>query len=338
VRRIEQIKIWLKDELAIQDFEMTSASSDASFRRYFRITPTGTAQGIFKEHASLIVMDAPPEQEDTRPFIDMSQRLSAIDLNVPIIKSQNLAQGFLLITDLGQCQYLEVLNSANVKDLYADALNALLKIQQFASKQSGSLPAYNVELLMQEMELFRHWYLSEHLGIVLTEKQNSVLQETFEFLADTALEQPTVCVHRDYHSRNLMLTDKNNPGILDFQDAVLGPVTYDLVSLLRDCYIDWPRKDVEAWAKDYMKRACEVGIISDYSDSKVLRWFDLMGIQRHLKATGIFARLNKRDGKPGYLQDIPRTMAYVLDVSEGYPELDTFRHLVNSLNPALGAK
>lgn len=334
MQRIEQIKIWLKNELAIQDFEMTSASSDASFRRYFRITPIGTAPGLFEDQASLIVMDAPPAEEDTEPFIQMSQRLSAIDLNVPVIKAQNLAQGFLLITDLGQRQYLEVLNSSNVEVLYGDALNALLKIQQIASEQSASLPAYDFELLMREMELFRHWYLFEQLGIALTDKQNSVLQDTFEILAASALEQPTVCVHRDYHSRNLMLTDENNPGILDFQDAVLGPVTYDLVSLLRDCYIEWPRKEVESWAKAYMKRARDAGVFSDYSESKGLRWFDLMGMQRHLKATGIFARLNKRDGKSGYLKDIPRTMAYVLDVSSGYPELDAFRQLLSSLDLA----
>ena len=246
--------------------------------------------------------------------------MADIGLNVPLIKHSNLENGFLLLSDLGSKQYLSALNETNVEQLYGDALRALLTLQALGPK-NDELPPYDHALLMREMELFREWYLKTHLQLSLSAQEEQMLSQMFERLAESALAQPRVCVHRDYHSRNLMLTAANNPGILDFQDAVIGPVTYDLVSLLRDCYIAWPKQQVESWALNYLKQAADQGVIEERDETQLLQWFDWMGVQRHLKATGIFARLNHRDGKPGYLQDIPRTLAYVVDVSGRYEDL-----------------
>jgi hypothetical protein len=275
---------------------------------------------ISGEDNTLIVMDAPPDKEDSGPFVKVATIMADIGLNVPLIKHSNLAQGFLVLSDLGSKQYLSALNEANVEQLYGDALRALLTLQAKGPKD-GELPPYDHALLMREMELFREWYVKTHLQLSLSPSEEKMLTDIFERLAESALEQPKVCVHRDYHSRNLMLTAVNNPGILDFQDAVIGPVTYDLVSLLRDCYIAWPKQQVEAWALNYLQQAADAGVIDERDEGRLLQWFDWMGVQRHLKATGIFARLNHRDGKPGYLQDIPRTLSYVVDVSSRYQEL-----------------
>jgi hypothetical protein len=245
---------------------------------------------------------------------------------VPQVLAEDLGQGFLLLSDLGTRQYLDELSAQSVERLYGDAMGALATLQA-CGHQGGVLPPYDRELLWREMELFRDWYLGKHLGLSLSDSENKVLDETFTLLADSALEQPAVSVHRDYHSRNLMVSE-HNPGILDFQDAVHGPLTYDLVSLLRDCYIDWPRGQVEEWALGYHDIAIDHGILRERQQERFLRWFDLMGMQRHLKATGIFARLNHRDGKPGYLNDIPRTLGYVAEVSTRYPALHSFRQLL----------
>ena len=319
VQRKAQIKSWLLDDLKLPEFELQPASSDASFRRYFRVFPLNDSS-ITGEDNTLIVMDAPPDKEDTGPFVKVATIMADIGLNVPLIKHSNLAQGFLLLSDLGSKQYLSALNETSVEELYSDALQALLTLQAKGPK-GNELPPYDHPLLMREMELFREWYLKTHLQVELSAEEERMLSDMFERLAASALAQPKVCVHRDYHSRNLMLTDTNNPGILDFQDAVIGPVTYDLVSLLRDCYIAWPKKQVEAWALNYLQRAADAGVIQERDETQLLQWFDWMGVQRHLKATGIFARLNHRDGKPGYLQDIPRTLSYVVDVTGRYKEL-----------------
>ncbi len=311
--RLDALKRWLETELDFREYTLQPASSDASFRRYFRVTHEGE---------SLVVMDAPPDREDSRPFVAVDKLLFAAGLNVPEIIDQDLANGYLLLGDLGSTLYLNVLSDETVERLYSDALNALIIIQR-CKPGNGLLPDYDRELLMAEMGLFRDWLVGTHLGIIPDDAQSQMLVTTFDLLADNALEQPQVCVHRDYHSRNLMVTESNNPGILDFQDAVIGPVTYDLVSLLRDCYIQWPRARVEDWALGYRERALDSGILGEeHGDpQQFLRWFDLMGVQRHLKAAGIFARLNHRDGKPGYLDDIPRTLGYVVDVAGRYPEL-----------------
>ena len=315
-QRLVLLKTWLADVLETSAFELAPASSDASFRRYFRLRHDGR---------SLIVMDAPPVQEDTAPFIYVAELLIEQGLNAPRILAKDIRQGFLLLTDLGDTPYLQVLTEVTADRLYGDALSALLHIQQIDTGRLDDIPPYDHALLMREMNLFRDWYLKRQRQQILSPAQEQSLDDVFEQLVSSALDQPVVFVHRDYHSRNLMFTEKANPGIIDFQDAVQGPVTYDLVSLLRDCYIRWPRVRVEAWALGYLRDARQAGIVGavdDTLDDEVwLRWFDWMGVQRHLKAAGIFARLNLRDGKSGYLGDIPRTLGYVREVAGRYEEL-----------------
>jgi len=309
--RLEQLKRWLETELEFRDYTLNPASSDASFRRYFR---------VLHEGENFIVMDAPTDKEDSRPFLQVAKQLFDAGLNAPEVIDEDLAQGFLLLSDLGSTPYLGALNETSVERLYGDALGALAVIQTCAC---DGLPPYDRALLLREMELFREWLVRRHLGIVLSDAQNAMLDSTLGLLAENALVQPQVFVHRDYHSRNLMVTARNNPGILDFQDAVCGPVTYDLVSLLRDCYIAWPRARVEDWVLGYQDLALQTGILrGEHGDpQQFLHWFDLMGVQRHLKASGIFARLYHRDGKPGYLADIPRTLGYIADMAEHHAEL-----------------
>jgi hypothetical protein len=322
-KRFEALKEWTGRVLGAGAFDIRPASADASFRRYFRVT---------LGQRSLIVMDAPPDQGGMRSYVTVARHFHAIGLNVPEVLEQDHERGFLLITDLGEQLYQGSLNEQTVERLYGDALGALIVLQAGTSTTADPfLPDYDEALLLREMEIFREWYLGRHLGLRLSAGQNRVLDEVFTQLARSALAQPRVWVHRDYHSRNLMVTRLNNPGILDFQDAVLGPVTYDLVSLLRDCYISWPRERVEDWVKGYHELALQSGIPVGEDDARFLRWFDLMGAQRHLKASGIFARLNHRDGKPGYLADIPRTLGYVHEVSARYPELQPLQALLREL-------
>ncbi len=317
---MQQLEQWLATQ-GYHHYRLEPASADASFRRYFRIQHDGQ---------SFIVMDAPPEKEDTAPFIRVAGLMSAAGLHVPRIMAQDIEQGFLQLSDLGTRLYLPALNENNVDALYGAALEALLQLQQHPAP--GWLPDYDRDLLLQEMQLFSDWYLQRHLGLELDAQQQAILKESFEYLADVALEQPRVIVHRDYHSRNLLLSEPN-PGVIDFQDTVHGPVSYDLVSLLRDCYIAWPRPRIEQWVRDYLQRAQQIGIVeSGVSPDQFLRWFDLMGLQRHLKASGIFARLNYRDAKPGYLADIPRTLGYVLQIMDDYAELSGFAELLQSLD------
>jgi len=327
--RLRQLQVWLEKDLGMAGCEPVPASSDASFRRYFRIRSGGR---------SYIVMDAPPDREDCRPFIAVARRLLDIGVHVPEILQADAGRGFLLLDDLGSRLYLDELTEGNVDRLYGDALAALAVIQG-CGPRDDTLPPYDRDLLMREMGLFRDWLVGRHLGMALSDEQQRTLDEAFALLADNALEQPQVCVHRDYHSRNLMVTERNNPGILDFQDAVVGPVTYDLVSLLRDCYIAWPRQRVEDWALGYQELAMQSGILRpEHKDEALfLRWFDLMGVQRHLKAAGIFARLMHRDGKPGYLRDVPRTLAYVTEVCGRYPRLQAFGELVGQVRASLPA-
>ncbi|OGI39006.1 MAG: aminoglycoside phosphotransferase [Candidatus Muproteobacteria bacterium RBG_16_62_13] len=307
-------------------YDLRPASADASFRRYFRVTLGGE---------SYIVMDAPPEKEDSRPYVAIAQRLHALGLNVPRLLEFDLGQGFLLLSDLGERLYLPYLSEATVERLYGDALGALIVLQTGTYAEGGIpgfLPDYDEALLLRELELFRDWYLVRHLGLALSRSQQHVLEDAFGILIRSARAQPQVWVHRDYHSRNLLVTGQNNPGIVDFQDAVRGPVTYDLVSLLRDCYIAWPRARVEDWVKGYHDLARQSGIPVGEDDVQFLKWFDLMGVQRHLKASGIFARLHHRDGKPGYLADIPRTLGYVLEVAARHPELGPLLALLRALH------
>ena len=318
--RLEQLSDWAAEQLGWSDVELSPASADASFRRYFRVRRGGE---------SFILMDAPPPQEDCRPFVRVADLLRAPGLNVPEVFASDLARGFLLLSDLGARSYLEVLDADTADRLYGDAMAALLTIQGCVDPDCG-LPDYDRALLLAEMELFREWLLRRHLGLSLSGTEQRMLDEQFAALAGAALSQPRVCVHRDYHSRNLMFSERHNPGILDFQDAVIGPVTYDLVSLLRDCYIAWPRERVEGWVLGYHELAVQCGILrEDEADEALfLEWFDRMGVQRHLKASGIFARLCHRDGKDGYLGDIPRTLEYVRAACARHPDLEPLGELV----------
>ena len=318
--RLEQLKKWLQSsDIGYDDIQ--PASADASFRRYFRINDKGK---------TYIVMDAPPEKEDCQPFIDIAEMLLRFGLHVPKILQQDIKQGFLLLSDLGDTVFLSELNNHNVDKMYSSAMDALLLLQQ---NTPVNLPAYDEKLLRTELNLFPDWYLEKQLKITVTESQKAVLEDVFGILIQNALSQPQVYVHRDYHSRNLMVNKDHadKPGVIDFQDAVIGAVTYDLVSLLKDCYISWSREKVVLWVASFRVKAEYLGIIENVDAKQFLRWFDLMGLQRHLKVAGIFSRLKHRDGKTGYLKDIPRTMDYVFEVLELYPEFVDFKKLLRDV-------
>jgi hypothetical protein len=323
-QRLEQLRHWLMQTAGLGAVTLAPASADASFRRYFRVHHAG---------GTAIAVDAPPEHEDSRPFVSVARALHAIGLHVPEIHAVDLERGFLLVSDLGSTLYLDVLDEESVERLYGDALGALLVLQ---ARGPLDLPPYDRGRLLAELELFPAWFLERHLGCPPDRARRAVIDDAFERLIGAALEQPQVTVHRDFHSRNLMRVAANNPGILDFQDAVVGPLTYDLVSLLRDCYIRWPRARVEAWALGYHELALQSGVLRQRDEARFLRWFDLTGLQRHLKVLGIFARLHHRDGKPGYLEDLPRVLAYALEVSADYPELAGLHDLLAGLPPLAG--
>ena len=313
--RLEALSNWLRTDLKQAVEAIRPASSDASFRRYFRAWIGGD---------SYIVMDAPPPHEDVQPFVNISRMLREAGIQAPEIHAQDVQRGFLLLDDFGSSSYLDKLDAESADVLYGDAMASLIRLQSRVDIGTSSLPPYDETLLRAEMNLFRDWFLGRLLGFEPHRTEAALLEKTWTLLADTALEQPRVCVHRDYHSRNLMVTERDNPGVLDFQDAVIGPVTYDLVSLLRDCYIAWPQTRVDTWVRDYHLRLVENGLVDPNDGERFTRWFDLMGVQRHLKAIGIFSRLKLRDGKSGYLGDIPRTLAYVTAVCQRHPELSDF--------------
>ena len=306
--RLESLRQWLHEDLGLTGFSITPASEDASFRRYFRVS---------WDDQTAIVMDAPPDRENSAVFMDITARLLECEVNVPNIMASNLDKGFLLIDDLGTDLYLDVLNAENADKLYSDAIDSLVRFQNHAD--TSGLPAYDETLLRQELSLFSDWLVGRHLQIEITAAVRKIFDDTFDLLVDSALQQPRAFVHRDYHSRNL-LVNRQNPGIVDYQDAVHGPVTYDIVSLLKDCYIQWPRSRVLYWLQEF-RRKCGSTPAAITSDEEYLRWFDLMGVQRHLKASGIFARLLLRDNKPGFIGDIPRTLSYVIELEPNYPEL-----------------
>lgn len=317
-QRLRQLKQWLVQSCRLSFEDIAPASADASFRRYFRV--------VLSDGSTLVAMDAPPDKEDCHPFVAVAGRMRLAGLHVPRIFAQDLAQGFLLLEDLGTRPYLGELNAGSVDSLYGDAARALLRLQVGAPTEG--LPHYDRAMLLREMQLFPEWLLGRHLELELSGPEAGMLAQTFELLVDNALAQPVVCVHRDFHSRNLMVVDDGNPGVIDFQDAVAGPLSYDLVSLLRDCYVRWPAGQVDAWVGDYFEAARRAGLTGDVDSATFLAWFDLMGVQRHLKAAGIFARLNHRDGKPGYLADIPRTLGYVVEVGQRRQEVTALARFV----------
>lgn len=301
--RLNRLKLWGAGALGVEaeTCGIRPASEDASFRLYYRLTFPG---------GHCIAVYSPPEREDNRAFLDVAKRLRDGGLNVPEVIATDLERGFLLLSDLGERTYLDALATEDPEPLYEDALAALARMQRRAD--ASGLPDYDRPLLLGEMELFERWLLREHLQLRLQKADAALLRRSFSLLADAALAQPRVFVHRDYHSRNLMRMADSNPGILDFQDAVYGPYSYDLVSLLKDCYICWPPARVRRWACSYLRRAQGLGLYARIGEEEWLRDFEWMGMQRHLKAAGIFARLWLRDGKRDYLPHLPRTLAYIV--------------------------
>ena len=323
--RQQQLGAWLNTVLQQANFSLTIASADASFRRYFRVNLVAPYLGFH----TLIAMDAPPPQENCTPFVNIAKLFLDAGLNVPKLIAQDLTHGFLLLSDLGDDTYLSQLNSESAPKLYLDATNALIKLQ-IASKENV-LPKYDEALLTREMQLFPDWYVSKHLNVSLTGEQQVILKNTFEVLNKNIISQGQVYVHRDFHSRNLMITKENNPGVLDFQDAVYGAISYDLVSLLKDAYISWQEEQIIDWAVRYWQPAKKAGLPVPDDFSEFYRDFEWMGAQRHIKVLGIFARLSHRDGKDGYLKDMPLVMIYLRKVCERYVELRPMLRLLNQL-------
>ena len=320
--REASLRTWLEEAVGVRGL-LEPLAGDASFRRYLRLCT---------DHDSFVVMDSPPDKEDPRPFVHVAGLLRTAGVNVPAVHAADLDRGFLLLEDLGSVSYLDRLDAASAPALYRDALTALVRIQ--TRVPIDAVPPYDEARLAAELELFPEWFLGAQLGRPPARTERRVLDEAFEILVDAALAQPRVFVHRDYHSRNLMVHSRN-PGILDFQDAVSGPLTYDPVSLFRDAYIAWPGTRVYGWLDGYVDLATQAGLLPadvpvDVVRARVRRDFDLMGIQRHIKVAGIFARLWHRDGKSAYLNDIPLVLGYLLEVVPKYPELAPLAGLIES--------
>ena len=325
--------VWLQSLFPGTSFSVTTASADASFRSYFRVNMAGR---------TFIVMDAPPEHENCLPFIYVAQLFHQAGVHVPQVLQQNLEQGFLLLTDLGDITYLQALNEINAnstnvmqaRNLYGAATDALIKIQ--LASNANKLPHYDEAMLLREMRLFPDWYIARHLQVTLDEKQSTALNNIFQRILQNNLAQPHVYVHRDYHSRNLMvatasLSFPDNPGLLDFQDAVWGSITYDLVSLFKDAYIHLEEADTLDWLIRYWEKARAVGLPIHTDFAEFYRDYEWMGVQRHLKVLGIFARLYHRDGKDGYLKNLPLVMKYLRNACERYEDLKPLLKLLDTL-------
>ena len=314
--RLQTLERWIAGLPGPAVERIAPASADASFRRYFRVHRGGGTQ---------IAMDAPPEREGLEAWLRVARILAATGVHVPPVIAVDAEQGFALIGDLGRQHYLEALGQgADPEPLYADAVDALVRMQSGDATEALELPPYDRELLMRELALFPEWFLSRHLSLAPNDGERATIAAAFDWLCDAALAQPVVLVHRDYHSRNLLVRPEGNPGIVDFQDAVRGPIAYDLVSLLKDCYVVWPRKRMLAWLDRYREKGAAAGLSVGADRAEFLAWFDRMGLQRHLKVLGIFARLWHRDGKPGYLGDLPRVLDYTLQATAAMPELSGF--------------
>lgn len=319
MERIELMHDWLHSRFPDGRWSVTPASADASFRRYFRVSV---------DDATHIVMDAPPQHEDCGPFLHVAKLFAAAGAHVPEIIDQDLRQGFLLLSDLGSTTYLQALDEDNADVLYRDAIDALVKIQ--LASRPDALPPYDEALLLRELRLFPEWYVGKHLQTDLSASQQEMLERTFALITLNNLAQPKVYVHRDYHSRNLMASSPN-PGVLDFQDAVYGPITYDLASLFKDAYIRWDEERVLDWTIRYWERAKKAGLPVNADFYEFYRDFEWMGVQRHIKVLGIFARLCHRDGKEGYLKDMPLVMTYLRKACERYNALGPLLRLLDDL-------
>ena len=318
--RLDRARQWVQNVLGVRGVDLQPASTDASFRRYFRLSV---------QDASLILMDAPPDREDCRPYVAVSGLLEHAGVHVPTIHARDLDSGFLLLEDLGQRCYLDELDADSAPALYGDALGTLLAMQ--LRVPADAVPEYDTALVMQELSLFGDWFLRRHLGVDTNGNAGDVLSNSCQFLTNRFEEQARVFVHRDYHSRNLMRTLERNPGVLDFQDAVAGPAAYDAISLLHDVYIEWPRDRVEAWLLEYHRDALSQGVPITTDTTEFLRDADLVGAQRHLKIAGIFCRLYYRDGKSDYLRDIPLTLRYLMAECQRQPELAALGNLLEEL-------
>lgn len=300
-----------QDEAAAPGWQ--ALPGDAGFRAYYRLA----------SEPPLLAVSAPPATEKNKAFMEVGQLLRKGGVLAPAVAACDLDQGFFIVEDFGPTLLLDVLTDNNVERLYNTALSTLGQIQRCV-KDAKVLPEYSAELLREELNLFPEWFVSQLLGIDLSEREVAVLERTFHELIELALEQPTVVVHRDFHSRNLVYREDGPPGVIDFQDAVIGPCTYDLVSLLRDCYVQWPEAQVQAWVTQFYQSACKSGQLRDIDEDTFYRWFDWMGLQRHIKVLGIFARLSLRDGKHRYLSDLPLVIHYTLSIARKYEEFDQF--------------
>ena len=321
LERLKELENWVRSIFPEEQFTLLPASADASFRRYFRLT---------MEDQTLIVMDAPPLHEDCTPFLQVADILSQADVHVPKILAKDLEKGFLLLSDLGDVTFLQALEvqKDQANRLYQDAADALIKMQ--LTEQTDTLPVYDQVLLTSELKLFPDWYVAKHLATNLTAEQKRVIELTFNQILHVVSSQPKVFVHRDFHSRNLMVTTPN-PGVIDFQDAVYGPITYDLVSLFKDAYIRWDEEYILDWTIRYWEKACKAGLPITTDFASFYRDFEWMGVQRHIKVLGIFARLYHRDGKDSYLKDMPLVMEYLRRTCERYHELHAFLKLLDEL-------
>lgn len=317
--RLGALREWITRVYLPGGFELAPASADASFRRYFRISANGQ---------TWIAMDAPPPQENCQPFVQVAALMRAAGLNAPRVVAQDLERGYLLLTDLGASTYLQGFNADNPPQLMSAAIDALIQ-WQLASKP-GVLPPYDEALLRREVELFPYWYVAKHLQTTLTTAQRGAFDAVTRILIEAALAQPCVYVHRDYMPRNLMISSPN-PGVLDFQDAVYGPITYDVASLFRDAFVSWPDQQELEWVIRYWERAKAAGLPVNADFGQFWHQFEWMGLQRHIKVLGIFARINYRDGKPHYLKDTPRFLDYARRVSTRYRELAPFAKLLDEL-------
>jgi aminoglycoside/choline kinase family phosphotransferase len=315
---------WLSHLFPKQTLSLQPLSGDASFRRYFR---------CYHPEGSYIIMDAPPEKENNcLPFTLISQGLKAPNVNTPKIHHANYDNGFLLLDDFGDITYGEAFKTQNPHALYQQAIDSLIQLQHSQNIPEYELPYFDAEFMITELELFDDWFIHQLLGLSLNHSEQKILNEAYELIIQSAISQPQVLIHRDYHSRNLMYTHHNSPGILDFQDAMIGPITYDLVSLLKDCYIRWPQNLVNAWVEYYFNQAKAANLLGSHiTETQFFHAFDLMGLQRHFKVAGIFSRLHLRDNKSAYLKDIPRVLNYLLDTVNGYEEFEALHWLLQTL-------
>lgn len=318
--RENALKEWLQNTLPQKEFILNALTGDASFRRYFRIQCNGLSQ---------IVMDAPPDKEALEPFVHIAQTLAKANVHTPEIIHMDLQQGFLLLSDFGDQLLLGALDTNSADDYYHEAINTLFKIQE-CPINDPKLPAFDKAFMLKEMHLCPEWFFTAYLKLELSDSESLLIQDTMNWIAEEVAKQPQVFIHRDYHSRNLMLINKTNGydlGVIDFQDAMRGPLSYDLVSLLKDCYISWPREQIITWVNYFYSHN---SLAKNYDLAEFIRFFDLCGLQRHLKVLGIFCRLYLRDGKSGYLKDLPLTLKYVLECTERYPELHSFCHFLQN--------